>query len=102
MPDKVAGKRVRCPKCQEIIQVPALSPTEPAPSGEAVSPAAPELWHLQTEDGETYGPVAKSEIDDWVSEGRVTADCQLLREGDDQWQWATEVYPQLEEGAPIG
>ena len=108
LPDKVAGKRVRCPKCQDVIQVPATRRQAPADStaaksGSKVRPqsVAVDLWHLQTEDGETYGPVPKPEMDEWVTEGRVTAECQLLREGDDQWQWATDVYPHIaEEEAP--
>jgi len=52
---------------------------------------------VRTEDGETFGPVPKSELDEWVSEGRLTADTQILRDGADQWQWATDEYPQLAE-----
>ena len=37
----------------------------------------------------------------WVvtvdEEGRITANCQLLRKGAAQWQWATDLYPDLEE-----
>jgi hypothetical protein len=50
---------------------------------------------LKTEDGQTFGPVPKKELDEWLSEGRITAECQLLKDGADQWQWASDVYPQL-------
>jgi hypothetical protein len=30
-----------------------------------------------------------------LAEGRITAECQLLKEGADQWQWASDIYPQL-------
>jgi len=52
-------------------------------------------WYLKTEDQTQYGPVPKAELDSWVAEGRLTARCQVLREGDPQWQWASDVYPQL-------
>ena len=32
-------------------------------------------------------------------EGRITAECQLLIEGTGQWQWAADVYPDLDEPA---
>ncbi len=44
-----------------------------------------------------YGPVPRAELDDWVTQGRITADCQLLLDGADQWQWATDIYPDLAE-----
>gem|GEM_PF-2378854 len=126
MPDNVAGKKIRCPKCKEVIQVPAgeaaateaAAPTpKPTPSAAqsasqqkpatpktaptaptAAKPAKPALesWYLKTEDGESYGPVPRAELDAWYAEGRVTIDCQLLREGSDQWQWASELYPELD------
>lgn len=37
----------------------------------------------------------RGQLDEWVDEGRVTADWQILRDGGDQWQWASDVYPQL-------
>jgi predicted Zn finger-like uncharacterized protein len=111
VPDTAAGKKIRCPKCKGAIDVPSGQPLVqgPAPDVEikpSVTPArqrpAPakletpvEQWHLKTEDGEEYGPVNPDELDQWKAEGRITADCQLLREGDEQWQWATDVFPDL-------
>ena len=67
-----------------------------APQSAPVSEsAADELWWAQTADGQQYGPVPKSELDSWVADGSINAECQVLREGDDQWQWAGQVYPQL-------
>jgi hypothetical protein len=31
-----------------------------------------------------------------MEEGRITSDCQILQDGADQWQWASDVYPDLE------
>jgi hypothetical protein len=85
--ESVGGKRIKCPKCQAILRVP-----EPG-----VSPAAglSDAWHLKTADGSTYGPVPKLELDQWLGEGRMDANCQLLQEGAPAWQWASDVYPQL-------
>jgi phage FluMu protein Com len=103
VPDNAAGKRVKCPQCQSVLSVPAAGavPTPAAASGgsktssSAGKVAALEKYHLKTEDGQTFGPVPKSELDSWFDEGRITAECQLLKDGSDQWQWATDVYPQL-------
>jgi hypothetical protein len=92
VPDNAAGKRVKCPQCQTVLSVPAAGAV--AASGGSAKGAA-ENYHLKTEDGQTFGPVPKKELDTWFAEGRITAECQLLKEGADQWQWATDVYPQL-------
>lgn len=130
-PDKLAGKRVKCPQCQAVILVggqgedqpapkpqaragpkaPATQPKkkkmpvakpvdEDEPAGEVKPPAAKDTpeWHVQIGDGEEYGPVTKAELDEWVAEGRLDGNCQLLKDGWDQWKWADDVYPQLAEG----
>lgn len=55
---------------------------------------------MRTPDGLTYGPVAKAELDQWLQQGRVTAQSLVLCEGDGQWVWAAKLYPQLAAYAP--
>src|SRR5262245_4844145 len=89
VPDTAAGKRIKCPKCQAVIAVPGAG--EPAvPRGVAL-----EMWHLKTDDGQIYGPVSRADLDLWQTEGRLNNDSQVLRVGADQWQWASDLYPQL-------
>jgi hypothetical protein len=59
---------------------------------------------MKTPEGRTYGPVTKQELDAWVAEGRVSADCQLLDDDQGSWCSATSVYPilQPEYSAPGG
>jgi len=95
VPDNAAGKRVRCPQCKSVISVPGPDGSS-AKSGSAVDAQA--KYHLKTEDGQTFGPVPKSELDEWFAEGRITAECQILRDGAEQWQWASDLYPQLDGG----
>lgn len=85
VPDAAAGKRIKCPKCKSPIDVPAAT--------------AAETWTLKTEEGDEYGPVSRPELDQWFQEGRITADSQVLRTGAPQWQWATDLYPALNEPA---
>ncbi len=107
--DHYAGKTVRCPNCREPVQVPAAE--EPAPMP-VVEPEPPQRkpprtrkppkrrevarqWYVTMEDETQYGPVDKEELDSWVADGSVTAECQVLRDGDPEWQWAGDVYPEL-------
>ncbi len=94
--DTAAGKKVRCSGCQTVQQVPAASPAPASRTGTS-GPTTPSSnnWHVKAEDGQSYGPVSKEELDSWATEGRLTADSQILREGGDQWQWASDEYPQL-------
>jgi len=135
VPDTAAGKRIKCPKCQGVINVPAgdaavagaATPAIPTPSRLAnkssgsinvpkLSTPAPtpkssvklpskapvEQWYVQTEDGQQYGPVTRQELDQWYAEGRVTTDTQLLRDGSEQWQWASDLFPDLAPQQPAG
>lgn len=52
-------------------------------------------WQMQTPDGRRYGPVTRRALDQWLSEGRIAANCQLYCEGWGRWKSAVEVYPQL-------
>src|SRR6187551_2939190 len=101
VPDTAAGKKIRCPKCKGAIEVPAAQAmVAPAPQPPAAPPSPPpppkptaakpqpqpEQWYLKTEEGEEYGPVSREELETWKEDGRITADCQLLRAGSEQWQ----------------
>jgi LSD1 subclass zinc finger protein len=97
VPDEGAGKHVKCPQCQTVV----LAPTQ---GGEVanVGVSTAEMWHVKGGDGQTYGPVPRSELDNWCREGRLAASSQILREGAAQWQWATDVYPHLAQTTPLG
>ena len=96
--DENAGKAARCPKCETIFHVPSEGATPDVSAAPQTTASGEANWTLKTEDGRTYGPVAKSEMDDWVKQGRVTARSQLMQERAGQWVWATEIYPQLGAG----
>jgi hypothetical protein len=84
-----AGKSARCPVCSTIYQVAAKD-------GDGAADLSPsDRWFLKTPEGQTYGPVTRSTLDGWVSEGRVADDCRLMRESEGIWQEATVTYPVL-------
>ena len=105
--DESAGKRVKCPGCQTVLRVPggeAASGSSAGGSsagGSSPSAAATNQWYAKTGDGQTYGPVTRQELDQWANEGRLTSESQVLREGSEQWQWATDLYPHLAQARPV-
>ena len=85
-----AGHEARCPVCSTIYSVPGNKvevPISAAPEGES--------WSMRTPEGQLYGPVEKGELDRWVAEGRVTADCELTARAEGGWQPADVYYPVL-------
>jgi hypothetical protein len=86
--DEHLGKQARCPMCNAIYQVAATSPTPEAVVEEP-------RWRMRTPEGQTFGPVAKREIDQWVAEGRITAECRLRQDDWASWRSADAVYPSL-------
>lgn len=105
--DEHAGKQARCPVCQNIYVVPQpQSQPYQAPSvtqdrfaeareRETAPPPSPDNWYLQTSDGQVYGPVSKSGLDKWATEGRIDATCRLRPGHEGVWVDAGEVYSQL-------
>ena len=95
--DALAGKAIQCPGCAAAIQVPGQTADSPAAASGAVAPQ----WYVKTPDGQAFGPIAQGELDQWVAEGRVTAETQILQQGATQWQWADVHYPQLAQPRPV-
>jgi hypothetical protein len=58
-------------------------------------------WLMKTPDGVIYGPVARHELDEWESEGRVSNQCLIQRDGQTHWQSALVIYPHLSGAAVI-
>ena len=94
--DEHAGKKARCPQCRTIYTVPpAVTPSSFRDSGGTAADA----WYLETDGGQTYGPVSRSELDAWFNQDRLTATSRVRQEGGIS-QSAIELYPSLAEGMP--
>jgi hypothetical protein len=52
-------------------------------------------WYVALENRQKIGPVEKSVVDQWYSEGKITPLTRLVCELDNVWVWAGEVYPAL-------
>jgi hypothetical protein len=101
--DEFAGRQARCPQCGFIYTVPPASGPAAAdfstPQNVVQTPAAASgPWWMKTPEGQTYGPVPRDRLDDWVREGRVTDDCQLRQGDQGAWVAAAVIYPSLAAG----
>jgi hypothetical protein len=50
---------------------------------------------MKTPEGQIYGPVNRTSLEQWVREGRVTDDCQLRRGEHGAWTGAAKIFTQL-------
>ncbi len=100
VPVEHAGKQARCPKCGTIQTIPG--PGDPMP-GPSLTTSEPPLdqWYLKTPDGREYGPVPRTELDQWVAESRLSSESRIRR-ATESWMSATTVYPDLPSAAPHG
>ena len=99
--DKFAGKKARCPDCKTVYVVPAKRESSHEVREETpASSVSPEQWTLRTETGDEYGPVAKSVLDAWLSQGRITSRCFVRREDSSSYQPAAAIYSSLQGSSP--
>jgi hypothetical protein len=56
---------------------------------------------MKTPEGQAYGPVARVEIERWLAEGRISAECQLRVGEDAPWRPADEVFGVLSRKPPV-
>jgi hypothetical protein len=97
-----AGKKARCPHCQQVYTVPPQNTVSGAGYELSVpTPPSGQSWQVKSADGLVYGPVSKEELDGWRDAGRISHRSQLLPIGGAQWLWATDVYPELTPAAPM-
>lgn len=81
------GKQVKCPHCATVsfVSVPSEPPRQP--------PA--DKWWLKTREGKEYGPLERADLERCLNNGLLDAQCQVLQFGSRQWQWVSDIYPQL-------
>ena len=95
--DSNAGKRARCPHCNVVNRIPGER-VEPETS---VTPAEPPVSHqffIDSVSGQTYGPVNKQELEQWVEEGRISPACVIRATGERRGQPATVYFPSIGDG----
>ena len=99
--DETAGKRARCPQCQVINDIPGdpvedvtLPPSSSMGIPRSETTGSVDQYYIDSVSGQSYGPVNKLQLDDWVSQGRVSKDCRIRCSGGETVP-STELYPDL-------
>ena len=110
VPDDAAGKKGRCNQCGHLNTIPSASDAESAASfvtkaaeTEVAAPQAPvqqaftsATYSVRSSvNGAVFGPADRPTLDQWLSEGRITPDCQLLETGTQTWIAAKSFFPSL-------
>lgn len=110
--------------------LPSIDPSASGPHGDTAAPVAPPestpsvpvaeirgtgsadmpdplagadetVWYVRPSSGGQFGPAGNPVMKTWLTEGRISGDSLVWREGWRDWQSATEVFPQLA-GTEIG
>ena len=58
------------------------------------------VWYVRPPSGGQFGPANRDLMRAWITEGRVTPDSLVWREGWRDWQEAGRVFPQLTPSSP--
>ncbi|GAB5401900.1 MAG: hypothetical protein Aurels2KO_01310 [Aureliella sp.] len=89
--------------------------SEGAPASPEASPASPQsaaraeqqpeqsssaAWYLRISDGQQFGPVDEPTLMQWLSEGRVTQESYVWRDGWPDWTPAPQAFPAQFASAP--
>jgi GYF domain 2 len=74
--------------------VASAGPAEAAADPIAEAPAA--IWYVRPPTGGQYGPARGEIMRKWISEGRVSSDSLVWREGWTDWQSAGKLFPALQ------
>ncbi len=97
--DSGGNDLAQMPQSTKVPQV-TTKPVEPIhlPSGATVDPiseAPHAVWYVRPPSGGQFGPASGDIMRSWISEGRVTIDSLVWREGWPDWQSAGSTFPGL-------
>src|SRR5947209_2565768 len=98
------------PASSRTAVAPAAAAPRPAPVGPADAAASPAvesttdpiaeapaaIWYVRPPTGGQYGPAKGEIMRKWVSEGRVSSDSLVWREGWADWRSAGQLFPDLQ------
>jgi hypothetical protein len=70
-----------------------------SPAADPIAESPQLVWYVRPPTGGQYGPARGDIMRTWLSEGRVTSDSLVWREGWTDWQSAGKVFPSLEPAA---
>lgn len=97
--DSSAGKMGRCSDCGHLNKIPAAT-TSSDPTVAGASGGAERMYEVTSSvSGAVFGPADKRTLTLWLSEHRITPNCQIKQVGGDRWVQASQFFPQLRTGS---
>jgi hypothetical protein len=72
-----------------------VNPIPGQPVAPERTPTESQQFFIESVSGQTFGPVTQSELDQWVLEGRISANCLIRPTGKTQFQPAWVYFPSL-------
>lgn len=82
------------------VATPAPVEAQPPAHSDPIDESPDSVWYVRPPSGGQYGPARGEILRKWISEGRVSADSLVWREGWDDWLNAADVFPNLLGGGP--
>lgn len=78
------------------IHAPAPASRIAAIPGDPISEAPAAVWYVRPPNGMQYGPARGDVMRQWLTEGRVSGDSLVWREGWPDWRPAGQLFPELQ------
>lgn len=82
------------PSAPAVSAAPAATGAAPA-ANDPIAEAPAAIWYVRPPTGGQYGPARGDIMRKWISEGRVSSDSLVWREGWTDWQNAGQLFPTL-------
>ncbi len=76
------------------------SPVTPTPAQDPIAEAPDSVWYVRPSSGGQFGPATGEVMQGWLQEGRVGPDSLVWREGWEDWQVASNIFPQWTAESP--
>lgn len=85
-----------------VAVAPTAAPPIPAPAAppDPILEAPNAVWYVRPPSGGQFGPARGDVMRKWISEGRVSADSLVWRDGWEDWKTAVAVFPTLAPAVP--
>src|SRR6478672_3857831 len=85
----------KAPAAPAVSVAPSEHAAETAAPGDPIDEAPTAIWYVRPPTGGQYGPARGDIMRKWISEGRVSSDSLVWREGWTDWQNAGKLFPIL-------
>ena len=101
IPLPVGGPLVGAPLAGGAVPMagPPAARIPPAPLPDPIAEAPAAVWYVRPPTGSQYGPARGDVMRKWITEGRVSGDSLVWREGWPDWKNAAQLFPNLGGGA---